>query len=188
MSQPPSCKKPRGSVGCGTCRRCKLHLYYLKNKQRLLQKTNAYYKENKGIFKKLNADWYRRNKTSRIEKVKAWEAKNPDYVRAKNHRRRTYKLNSPGVPATKNEIQEVLWSTGGRCWYCGACVGDSITIDHVVPLARGGSGSRENLVPACKPCNSSKNATLVTDWLLSKPELEFNPCKKRYGLMTRVEG
>ena len=35
---------------------------------------------------------------------------------------------------------------------------DNLTLDHVIPLARGGQHRVENLVAACKPCNSRKHA------------------------------
>jgi 5-methylcytosine-specific restriction endonuclease McrA len=37
-------------------------------------------------------------------------------------------------------------------------------MDHVVPLARGGGHSIDNVVPACRPCNRSKGGKLVADW------------------------
>jgi len=49
------------------------------------------------------------------------------------------------------------------CAYCGA-TGD-MSIDHVVPLSRGGKHEIENLLPACRSCNSSKGAKLLEEWL-----------------------
>lgn len=48
------------------------------------------------------------------------------------------------------------------CAYCSTSC--EPTMDHVVPLARGGNHCESNVVPACKPCNSSKGAKLVTEW------------------------
>lgn len=44
---------------------------------------------------------------------------------------------------------------GNRCWMCGA---DAQAMDHVKPIAAGGSNWPANLRPACKPCNSRKGA------------------------------
>jgi len=53
----------------------------------------------------------------------------------------------------------------GKCHYCGRTVGaGNLTMDHMVPLARGGRSTRSNLVPACKECNSSKQAKLAFEW------------------------
>ena len=42
-----------------------------------------------------------------------------------------------------------------RCVYCG--VKDELTIDHVIPVSRGGKSNFENCVTACKPCNNKKD-------------------------------
>ena len=49
----------------------------------------------------------------------------------------------------------------GICHYCGKKFAPSeLTMDHIVPLARGGTSTRANVVPACKNCNAQKK--LVT--------------------------
>ena len=53
----------------------------------------------------------------------------------------------------------------GRCYYCGKRTGPAkLTMDHLVPLSRGGKSSRGNLVPACKECNNSKKNLLPMEW------------------------
>jgi hypothetical protein len=39
-----------------------------------------------------------------------------------------------------------------------------LTLDHVVPLVRGGRSIRANMVPACKDCNTRKQSLLVWEW------------------------
>jgi len=60
------------------------------------------------------------------------------------------------------------WSTRvakGRCHYCGGkFLPDELTMDHVVPVIRGGKSTRGNLVPACKECNSRKKYLLPMEW------------------------
>ena len=53
----------------------------------------------------------------------------------------------------------------GRCHYCGAQVGaHALTMDHLVPIIRGGRSTRGNVVPACKTCNNAKKHSLPTEW------------------------
>ncbi len=53
----------------------------------------------------------------------------------------------------------------GVCYYCGSEVGPAgLTLDHVVPLVRGGRSTRGNCVPACKSCNTRKRDLLPTEW------------------------
>ncbi len=45
----------------------------------------------------------------------------------------------------------------GLCHYCGEEVGPAhLTMDHVVPVARGGRSTRGNVVPCCEACNKNK--------------------------------
>jgi len=54
---------------------------------------------------------------------------------------------------------------GGVCYYCGRTVGRTrLTMDHVVPLSRGGRSTKGNIVPACKECNNKKKYLLPIEW------------------------
>jgi len=53
----------------------------------------------------------------------------------------------------------------GVCHYCQGQVGrERLTMDHVVPLSRGGKSSKGNIVPACKTCNNKKKYLLPIEW------------------------
>ena len=53
----------------------------------------------------------------------------------------------------------------GVCYYCNQNVGRSeLTMDHLVPLSRGGKSKKGNLVPACKECNNKKKYLLPMEW------------------------
>lgn len=55
--------------------------------------------------------------------------------------------------------------SNGECHYCGAWVAPKeLTMDHVVPLARGGKSTKSNVVPSCKECNSRKKHLLPIEW------------------------
>ena len=45
----------------------------------------------------------------------------------------------------------------GICHYCGGIFSPaSLTMDHIVPIARGGKSTKSNTVPSCKKCNTTK--------------------------------
>ncbi len=53
----------------------------------------------------------------------------------------------------------------GVCYYCGRNVGrEGLTMDHLVPLSKGGKSKKGNLVPACKECNNKKKYLLPLEW------------------------
>ena len=58
-----------------------------------------------------------------------------------------------------NKIQK------GTCYYCKREVGrEQLTMDHVVPLSRGGKSKKGNIVPACKECNNKKKDLVPLEW------------------------
>lgn len=59
----------------------------------------------------------------------------------------------------------------GVCEYCDQKFSrEELTMDHVVPLARGGSSSKGNIKCACKSCNASKKLATPAELLLTQPE------------------
>jgi 5-methylcytosine-specific restriction endonuclease McrA len=64
------------------------------------------------------------------------------------------------------ELKKSAWwknkRSSGICYYCrNKFPVDELTMDHLVPLVRGGRSVKENLVPACKKCNSDKKYKLA---------------------------
>jgi 5-methylcytosine-specific restriction endonuclease McrA len=57
-----------------------------------------------------------------------------------------------------------MWNRfGGACFYCGA---EATTIDHAIPLVRGGTNAIGNLLPACRMCNTRKSTKTITEFRL----------------------
>jgi 5-methylcytosine-specific restriction endonuclease McrA len=54
------------------------------------------------------------------------------------------------------EWPQILEAFGHRCAYCGDAIGP-LTKDHVTPISKGGINTADNVVPACKSCNSRKH-------------------------------
>ncbi len=53
----------------------------------------------------------------------------------------------------------------GVCHYCGGTFPSAeLTMDHIVPIIRGGKTSRGNVAPACKECNNKKKHLLPIEW------------------------
>ena len=53
----------------------------------------------------------------------------------------------------------------GVCHYCGGTfTPDQLTMDHLVPVTRGGKSTPGNVVPACRDCNSRKKYLLPIEW------------------------
>lgn len=76
--------------------------------------------------------------------------------------------------ARARELRDSQWwkrrRASGVCHYCGREVGvRALTMDHLVPIIRGGRSTRGNVVPACKPCNDAKKHSLPFEWSPESP-------------------
>jgi 5-methylcytosine-specific restriction endonuclease McrA len=61
----------------------------------------------------------------------------------------------------------------GRCAYCqGAFAPDALTMDHIVPISRGGRSTKGNVVPCCTACNATKKYWTPAELLLQRREQE----------------
>lgn len=68
---------------------------------------------------------------------------------------------------------EILKRDGNACRYCGAMAPEvKLTIDHVVPVALGGTDEPTNLVAACKDCNAGKSSSSADDQLVADIEAD----------------
>jgi 5-methylcytosine-specific restriction protein A len=68
--------------------------------------------------------------------------------------------------AKARELRRSQWwkrrRASGVCYYCGnRFPPTTLTMDHLVPLTRGGRSTKGNLVPACKACNTKKKYQLA---------------------------
>jgi 5-methylcytosine-specific restriction endonuclease McrA len=71
--------------------------------------------------------------------------------------------------AKARELRNSQWwkrkKAAGICYFCrGKFPPKELTMDHLVPIIRGGKSTKGNLVPACKECNSKKKHMLPLEW------------------------
>lgn len=122
------------------------------------------------------ANYYRANSENAIEYAREWRKNNPDKtrqyhkeyfeknkdqekvrMRLKESKRRALKKNNGTFYISKKEIDKILSS---KCIICEKQ--ENITLDHIVPISRGGSHSIGNIQPMCLECNTKKiNKTMV---------------------------
>lgn len=69
---------------------------------------------------------------------------------------------APGISTHQRGRLLAKWKRQGRaCYFCPATAD---TVDHLLPLVRGGSNYEGNLVPACRQCNSAKSSRTIMEW------------------------
>lgn len=90
----------------------------------------------------------------------------PSIIRLNNYVNLPYK----GVMLNR---QNIFRRDGNRCQYCGSTY--DLTLDHVLPKSRGGLSSWDNLVTACKNCNSRKGDRTPEEAEMPLPRKPFKP-------------
>lgn len=131
---------------------------YAKNIDAEREKRVARYYENPEAAKESSRGWYRQNKDRAIARQNVWRAENWDKV-LETSRRRTRLKRESVEHYTADDVAELLRKQPG-CPDCGRKFTAKLphTVDHVVPLSKGGDNSKRNIELRCKPCNSRKHA------------------------------
>lgn len=98
--------------------------------------------------------WYSENKARHLAACNQWSRNNKQSRNAIQQKRRFKRLGSDAT-LTPDGWLETLETFNRSCAYCLSS-SEELTMDHIVPLSRGGSHTADNVVPACRPCNSKK--------------------------------
>ena len=125
---------------------------HLKERKTLLR---AWYQSHTEEVKAYGATYRATHKSESNERRRAYLSAHPGMNAAAAHRRRAHKV-SAQCTATVEHERAIKAAYKYRCAYCGNR-SRKLTIDHVIPLAKRGTHTPENLVPACKSCNSRKH-------------------------------
>ncbi len=117
--------------------------------------------------KKCSQKWQANvNRDRVIARVNAWAAANPERfarrMAAGRARRRAVVANAHAALVTDRDLRRLKERQRNCCAYCGQR--KALTLEHVVPLARGGAHSIGNLLWACRSCNCSKRQRLLIEW------------------------
>lgn len=105
------------------------------------------------------SEYLNATKQRRLAYQRNWRKNNPARTSSHKAKRRANELVGK---FTESDWKRLVNYYRGRCAYCG---NESVlTVDHVVPLSRGGTNYIGNLLPACQSCNSSKHNLFLVEW------------------------
>lgn len=131
------------SARCLDCRRIFNREYERRTKRNITRKE---YKQN----------WQKENGDKRSVYSHRYYMKNRERYAGHRHNRRV-------LDAAAGEFDWVGWkelcdTLGNKCLACGK---KEVTVDHIVPVSKGGSNKLSNLQPLCFSCNASKGAKVM---------------------------
>ena len=123
------------------------------NKEKIAARSKAYKQANPDKIRADTRKWH----AAHPEVVKNWRKANPEAYRAQVQTRHARMANAEGRH-TAEELKAMFQRQRGRCAYCSKSIRDGYHVDHIVPLARGGSNWITNISLACARCNLTKSA------------------------------
>lgn len=125
----------------------------------------AWLEANREFVRTYAREYQRGYRLENPEAARAWRAANAEKHRLYQAARRERKLANPGsVGVTERDWLRLVARYRNCCAYCGERPA-KLCMDHVIPLLRGGRHAIGNILPSCRPCNSSKNATFLVEWM-----------------------
>lgn len=131
-----------------------------KHSDKLKKNRRAWYVKNRARVHEYDQRRYWADPVTARKRASDWNKKNPDKVAERNRR---YRDRKRGALRTERIAPSIIAAIRRqRCTYCGGSGG---TVDHFIPLSRGGTDTLENLRPACITCNVSKNDSDPHEWL-----------------------
>lgn len=150
-----------------TAERKKASEYYYNNKPERLQYLKGWIERNLGKRRAYGRAYHKRYPEKTKAYTKAWRAANPEQARAQSALRRTRQYEAEGS-YTREDVKKLLELQGRRCAICSIKLTSKYHVDHITPLARGGSNWPTNLQITCPSCNFQKNARDPIEFMQSR--------------------
>lgn len=161
-------------------------IYYAANREKILAQKREYSEKNKEILKEKHRNYYYANQEQILDRAKVYQQKNKpklnlksrkyhwanrerilplkreyysahlDHASVKRSRYRATKFGCEGSH-TVEEWKYIKEINGNKCLKCGRTEPEiKLSVDHIIPLSRGGTDNIGNIQPLCLSCNKRK--------------------------------
>lgn len=148
--------------------KARLSAYYRRNRTRMLEQAKAYVAKNYEAIQAKRKAHRNANKTRINIEIAAWAKANPEKRRAKERAREARERGAEGTH-TATDVNALKISQEGVCAaiHCFQELVLGFHVDHIMPIARGGSNWPCNLQLLCPTCNQAKHARDPEEWNLA---------------------
>jgi 5-methylcytosine-specific restriction endonuclease McrA len=127
-------------------------IYYAVNRDKLAERNRKWREVNRDKVVKYYREYSATHSAQATERARIWNASHPEVGRTSSRQRRARKKNSSGTITTK-QTEALYQRQCGKCAACKAELNGKYHLDHIMPLALGGSHTIDNAQILCPPCN-----------------------------------
>lgn len=139
--------------------------YEEQNKAKIAEMHHEYYIKNKERLNSLNKKNYEKNKERYREYSYKWARNNPEKTRISCHKRRA-RIRKLTATLTVAQWEQIKKDFNWKCAYCGQEL--PLEQEHFIPITNHGEYTHNNIIPACKSCNSSKCNRDFFEWYIEQ--------------------
>jgi len=140
----------------------KIYEWRKNNPEKLKIIADRYYEKRKEFRRRKSREWYYKNKQKRIDSNKLWRNKNTEVIKVYRHNREN--LIKKGIKTgtiNADRIKELIIYQNDICALCNKKMEGKYTLDHIVPLSKGGHHEIYNIQLAHHNCNAMKQANVL---------------------------
>lgn len=155
---------------CSKCKECRLayqKIYAIDNQEKVRAQKRSYISAHMKQYQEYQKRYNAENQEKKAISGRVWRLANPEKCAAMWRRRRARKSGAEGMH-TAADVRFIFDAQRGLCASCAEKLLKSgknrYHLDHIIPLARGGSNSKENLQCLCPGCNLRKSSKDPIDW------------------------
>lgn len=151
--------------------------YERRNKEKRID-IQRRYREN---HSKRHKEYYKANRERVLKKTRAYcQTPQGKFVRQRiQAKRRAHLAGNHSYPYSQDEVMARF---DYKCAYCQAS--NNLSLDHFIPISKGGPDCLSNVIPSCQSCNSSKGKSDPLNWFKSQAFYD----KKRWLYILKVLG
>lgn len=140
---------------CMPCKRAYAKAWIQNNPEKRKARQQAWYKKSKDRIKEKARIWHENNPEKTKEAAARWRKRNPEKRKAIALRTAHKRRAAPGV-LSKDIVEILMEKQASLCACCGASLAGGFHLDHIMPIALGGTNTDDNVQLLTPRCNLRK--------------------------------
>jgi 5-methylcytosine-specific restriction endonuclease McrA len=150
---------------CMPCKRERNQKYRAANREKVSDYNRAYREANREQLRAYISNWSQINRQKLSEYRRDYDVENRDKRKMAWHNRKA-RIKGNGGALSKDIVERLMIEQDGKCVCCGADLkGTGHHLDHIMPLALGGSNTDDNVQLLTPSCNLKKGARHPDEWI-----------------------